>query len=309
MFQFYLLMQACHIRDFFMVMLTLINAARTSNIINTSIEDLEKAEKTTEIPGYSFKSKKYKTSLIYGVKYMWLPADLYDILMAFIKYVRPKIGDAADSTAVFISSKVNSREDLMSHSAISSAMTRSFQKAEVFSDSRKSMRVSASRLRCAVISELVGVAGQDSDIVALHFAKHCPATSRKYYMAHWSNREALRLSMMCYTRFRGETTFGDDIVKERNEMLKKPPPSMKKIVTWLSGMTKALCKITGEDFQDKDLMSCLNELEDECSLDDCKNNVPFNLPFVYLRLVKLVRVSPKSSLNYCQHAVPLPPIS
>ena len=59
----------------------------------------------------------------------------------------------------------------MEHAMISSAFTRSFQKAGVFG-ANDSTRVSPSRLRCAACTELVGVDGENSDNVALHFMKH-----------------------------------------------------------------------------------------------------------------------------------------
>ena len=37
----------------------------------------------------TMKSPKYKTSLLYGTKLMVLPKDLYDMLVMFVKKIRP----------------------------------------------------------------------------------------------------------------------------------------------------------------------------------------------------------------------------
>jgi len=57
-----------NIRNYLIVILCIINAARASNIINTTVADVEAATQGSEFPGWCFKSKKYKTSMIYGTK-------------------------------------------------------------------------------------------------------------------------------------------------------------------------------------------------------------------------------------------------
>jgi len=57
-----------NIRNYLIVILCIINAARASNIINTTVADVEAATQGSEFPGWCFKSKKYKTSMIYDTK-------------------------------------------------------------------------------------------------------------------------------------------------------------------------------------------------------------------------------------------------
>eukprot|EP00111_Clytia_hemisphaerica_P024603 TCONS_00072537-protein len=167
-----------------MISITIINSARASNLINISLQDITKAIPTTPndgFCGFEFSSSKYKTCLIYGDKVMWVNQELYEFITGYITFIRPLIAPK-DSTLLFTSSSKKSkiREEgdeekdpgQMEHAMISSAFTRSFQKADVFGSTDNNNRVSPSRLRCAACTELVGVDGENSDDVALHFIKH-----------------------------------------------------------------------------------------------------------------------------------------
>ena len=64
-------------RNYLLVILTITNAARASNLINITAEEVTSATKHKEISGWVFKSTCYKTSIIYGTKCMVVPDDLY----------------------------------------------------------------------------------------------------------------------------------------------------------------------------------------------------------------------------------------
>ena len=64
-------------RNYLIVMLTITNAARASNLMNITVSDVTDAKKHEEMPAFVFKSTKYKTSIIYGSKIMLVPEDLY----------------------------------------------------------------------------------------------------------------------------------------------------------------------------------------------------------------------------------------
>ena len=198
-----------------MVMITITNAARASNLINITLSDIKEAKPSTDILGFTFESKKYKTSVIYG---MWLSKDIFEFMDGYIDYVRPLIS-SEESKYLFTSSKQRVSRPI-DHSMIPSAMTTSFTKAGLFKKEEK-QRVSPSRLRCTCVTELVGVTWENSDDVTLHFMKHRPSTSRKFYMAYWENREALRLSMKCHSSFVNLTKDHKKRIDRRDALLQK----------------------------------------------------------------------------------------
>ncbi|XP_066924386.1 uncharacterized protein [Clytia hemisphaerica] len=267
--------QACDVRNYLMININIINGTRASNLMNISLEDIANAAPTTPgdgFCGFEFKSSKYKTCIVYGDKVMWVNRELYDFINGYIEFIRPLIAPA-DSKLLFTSSskraKVQQNEEeeekdpgLMEHAMISSAFSRSFQKADVFQSSDNT-RVSPSRLRCAACTELVGVDGENSDNVALHYMKHRPGTSRKYYTAYWENREALRISMKCYSKFLPSKET-ERIVADRNRMLaQQKPPSKNDMKKWFNNMAKLIQGSTGKKYTDDRLMACFDDLEDD----------------------------------------------
>jgi len=70
-------------RNYLLVILTITNAARASNLMNITTDDVLSATKHEEVAGWVFKSTHYKTSIIYGTKCMVVPDDLYPF---FVRY-------------------------------------------------------------------------------------------------------------------------------------------------------------------------------------------------------------------------------
>lgn len=66
-----------NIRNYLMVILTITNGARASNLINITIAEVKGARKDDQFEGWIFKSAKYKTSIIYATKIMVVPDDIY----------------------------------------------------------------------------------------------------------------------------------------------------------------------------------------------------------------------------------------
>lgn len=60
--------EAIHVRDHIMYMMALMNAARTSNLMNITLEDLNQAEENKEFDCFQIRNSVYKTSLLYGDK-------------------------------------------------------------------------------------------------------------------------------------------------------------------------------------------------------------------------------------------------
>ena len=178
------------IRDYLMTNLVVINGARASNIMNIETKHVLESTYDEEYEAYVFKSTKYKTSLVYGAKIMVLPRDLYNSLKTFIEKVHPVLSGKSDY--LFTSSRT---KDKMDHSMLSNALSTSFRLAGI------NERISCSRLRCAVVTDLVGISGEDCDAVAQHFMKHRPSTSRKFYINRWATIESMRIAMKCHSRF------------------------------------------------------------------------------------------------------------
>lgn len=127
------------------LMLTLAykNCLRCSNLMNITLKDFNMAKKDKDIKdSYTFTNKKYKVSIIYGSKLVLVPIALYNQLKLYVKFVRPKIVKdscrASQDRYLFVTiPKEEERPSWkpMQHSAVTSCLTRSFNKASVFPDS------------------------------------------------------------------------------------------------------------------------------------------------------------------------------
>ena len=131
--------RAIDVRDHLMVSLTYFNCLRASNLMNIRLIDVEKITKHKEIDGaYVLTNDEYKVSMIYGAKIILLDEILYQQIQIFIKLFRPLL--AADERLasikryLFTSSRIPTNKPLgvkMDHSAISNALTSTFKKAKV----------------------------------------------------------------------------------------------------------------------------------------------------------------------------------
>ena len=131
--------RATDVRDHLMVSLTYFNCLRASNLMNIRLIDVEKITKHKEIDGaYVLTNDEYKMSMIYGAKIILLDEILYQQIQIFIKLFRPLL--AADERLasikryLFTSSRIPTNKPLgvkMDHSAISNALTSTFKKAKV----------------------------------------------------------------------------------------------------------------------------------------------------------------------------------
>ena len=74
-----------------MLMLTFINARRASNLINITLREVQSAKQYQELDALVFKNNKYKTSLIYGAKIIFVATLTYKHIQLFVKYLRPTL--------------------------------------------------------------------------------------------------------------------------------------------------------------------------------------------------------------------------
>ena len=133
---------AIDIRDYLMVSLTYFNCLRASNLMNISLDDVEKIEKHDEIDdAWVLTNLEYKTSMIYGAKIILLDTILLEQVQLFIEHYRPHISRdeklPSKKRYLFTSSRILPEKPIgtqMDHSAIANAMAASFRKAKVLLD-------------------------------------------------------------------------------------------------------------------------------------------------------------------------------
>ena len=134
--------QAINIRDYLMVSLTYFNCLRASNLMNISLDDVEKISKHDEIDdAWVLTNLEYKTSMTSGAKIILLDTILLEQVQLYIEHYRPLIStdEKIPNTRryLFTSSRILPEKPVrtqMDHSAIANAMAASFRKAKVLLD-------------------------------------------------------------------------------------------------------------------------------------------------------------------------------
>ena len=197
---------AIDIYDYLMVSLTYFSCLRASNLISISLQDVSKITKHKEIDGaYVLVNKDYKVSMLYGAKIILLDSILYEQLKLYIQVYCPIVSNDSDlhkqNVYVFTLSRFSTTKPLaqkMDHLAISNAMTSAFLKANILDCSC----VSCYRIKMSVLTEIVSLGKESIFNIASCFAKHTEKVCKKYYIQHYSEREAARLSCSCYNMYK-----------------------------------------------------------------------------------------------------------
>ena len=78
-------------RNVLLVLVAVLNAARSSNLCNITLKEFNNAYDDKEYKSKVMKNANYKTSLIYGGKLIVLNKDIHTLLKQYIDYYRPKI--------------------------------------------------------------------------------------------------------------------------------------------------------------------------------------------------------------------------
>ena len=126
--------QVINIRDYLMVSLTYFNFLRASNLMNISLDAVEKISKHDEIDDvWVLTNVEYKTSMIHGVKIILLDTILQEQVQLYIEHYRPLISNDEKlpnaRRYLFMSSRILPEKPLgtqMDHSAIANVMAASF---------------------------------------------------------------------------------------------------------------------------------------------------------------------------------------
>ena len=215
--------EATDIRNFLMPMLSTGNGLRSSNLIWLTLDDFSKTIPDDTIANAScMKSKKYKTSFMYGGKYILMDADMKEFLTLYIKHFRPLLindkNDEDDDRYIFASSREESKQVkkvlstitgkmeeqkmTMTTSAVAYGMSSTFRKAKVVSVGRsKIISNTLIRASAATIAYSHGLINNVEEF-ANEFMKNRKDTSQKHYiMKHWSSNVSRKYSMGLYNIF------------------------------------------------------------------------------------------------------------
>ena len=131
---------------------------------------------------------------------------------------------------VFVSSrsddKVATKPEPMNQSMVSQCLTRSFEKSEVFQGKESFPRMSCSKIRFSIITELICLGKDELENIAHCFAKHDKKVCKRFYVQFWNNREAVRLSWKCYSMYKYLSEMDQKAVNQWENILgKKVLPS------------------------------------------------------------------------------------
>ena len=80
---------AIHCRNYIMLMVTIANACRSTNLKNITLKDLDEATEDSEFVGARIvQSSRYKTSMLYGSKKIVISIAHFKNIGTFVKHMR-----------------------------------------------------------------------------------------------------------------------------------------------------------------------------------------------------------------------------
>lgn len=121
-------------RNYLITSLTIDNGLRSPNVTELKVRDVLSASVLEGYPGHKIVSNlNYKTSTVYGEKFLAIPVALYQQCLFYIEILRSKINVTKSST-MFVS---NSKSPKMTQTAVASGLTVAFKEAQVFMKSEK----------------------------------------------------------------------------------------------------------------------------------------------------------------------------
>ena len=127
-------------RDYLMATLCIGNGLRPSNLMNLRICDIENVSDAEGYVGHKvFTNDMYKTSTIYGEKFIVVAEEVYNQLIFYTEKLRPDIS----SNRVFTTKGVP-----INQTHVANSLTATFLKAAVIKN--KENRVTCTRIRCGI---------------------------------------------------------------------------------------------------------------------------------------------------------------
>ena len=182
---------AINFRDYLITSLVINNGLRGSNIIELTLVDVKEASAVTGYKGHRvITNQNYKTSTIYGEKFIIASNQLYDHLIFYLENLRPIVLKTLSSRLFVPSSNSNK----MSQKNVSSSLTSSLTNANVL-NSKEYPRVSCTRIRCALATFACDDGGFEMGYFAKHFMKNRESTTSLHYNLLANRRHALNIAM------------------------------------------------------------------------------------------------------------------
>ena len=131
-------------RDFLMFMISIGNGLRSSNVLNLTIFDFNRAIEDPDFKGAKIlQNKIYNTSIFYRTKFIVLEYDLHEMLTIYIVHLRPLLitdeMEDDEKRYLFTSSRSGRHCMPMTQSNIAQALSSTFRKAKVVSIERAAM--------------------------------------------------------------------------------------------------------------------------------------------------------------------------
>ena len=119
-------------------------------------------------------------------------------------------------------------------------------------------------------TELAGLGDENLSTMAHVFMKHREETCKRFYVQHWANREALRISMKCFDKF--NLNISENVKKEalelRSEQMKSKMPTKSKVRRWLSKIISSIKSTFGEEYEDEEIEKHLQATEQNDDIDE-----------------------------------------
>ena len=257
---------ALEFRNYIITSLCIGNGLRASNIIELRVRDFMECATAPEYPGHKVvTNSSYKTSTIYGEKFIVVPNKLHDQFLFYEKHLHHLITAKKSKRAFFPASTESLK---MSQANVSSSLTASFNSAKVFTKA-EFKRVSCTRIRCGIATYACNEGGYETAFFAKHFMKNRDETTSIHYNLLSNRRHALGIAMKLYESFspcqgvnvtvsESQINSLTDVVKESVTKL----PAKASVLNWLKENNGTLTQKELTDFND-DFNDILQELEGE----------------------------------------------
>ena len=238
---------AVDFRNYVITSVVIGNGLRASNVMELQLSDFKESTKFSEYPGHNIiVNDCYKTSTIYGEKFIVVPDELLKHYFFYAKKLRPLIYSGKSKKA-FVTS---GNESKMTQTNVASSLTAAFKKSNIFHKSDYS-RVSCTRIRCGLATFACNEGGMDTAYVANHFMKNKEETTALHYNLLANRRHALHIAMKLYDSF---NVPGGEEIKMKSEELKKcymKPQTNKKenVIEWLKKNDSSLTTTEIKEFE------------------------------------------------------------
>ena len=233
-------------RDYLITSLVIGNGLRASNVTQLRLKDFEEYKMVKDYAGHKvITNDNYKTSTIYGEKFIVVLDALFEHYSFYIHHLRTKVSNVK-STCVFLPASSNNAE--MSQSNVTTSLTASFKLANVLKRAEY-LRVYCTRIRCGIAAFACNDGGVDSGIFACHFMKNSEETTNLHYNLLWNPRHALNTAMKLYESFTVNSRMIDISKEHVAELSQNLTKSAEKVLDWLVKNNSDLTKKEICDFK------------------------------------------------------------